>query len=69
MIMLAVHKHALAKRARQAPRRAGEVTTERVSEDAWALALALAGGNPARLRVVSAREVIVQNNGHSQTRW
>lgn len=64
--MLAVHKHAVARRVRRSASRSGDVTTERVNEIAWAMALALAGGNPARLRVVSATVVIVQNSARRQ---
>jgi hypothetical protein len=42
--------------------RNGPVIATRVIPVAWVTALALADGDPARLRVISASEIIVTNN-------
>jgi hypothetical protein len=42
--------------------RNGPITTTTVIPAAWVTALALADGDPARLRIISAREILVVNN-------
>jgi hypothetical protein len=64
--MIAVHKHALVKRARRpAGPRSSAVEVTRVHPMAWRTALALAGRDRSRLRVLSATEVLVRNGGRS----
>lgn len=56
------HGWAAARKHARGPQRNGPVTVTRVNPRALLTALRLAGGNPARLRVISGSEILVVNN-------
>ncbi len=60
--MMTVHKHAAARRQYWPRRAPAPVTTRRVRQAAWTTAVALAGGDTRRLRVVNDSTVLVLNS-------
>jgi hypothetical protein len=61
--MMAVHKHAAAKRQYRKGSHSGQVATSAVHPDIWELALILADGDSSRRRVLSSTVVLVRNRG------
>jgi hypothetical protein len=59
--MMAIHKHAAARRRHTIRPRSGPVSVVRVHPAAWETALRLAGGDRHRLRVRDSRTVVVVN--------
>ena len=61
---LSVHKLAAAKRQKKTPRRpAGPAVVTEVDKDALLAALAIAGGDASRLRIIDGTTIEVRNRG------
>jgi len=65
MNRLSVHVYAAARRRRRSTGRSGQVHIVQVHPAAWRVALQLADGDTARLRVRSRDVIVVLNRGRS----